>query len=202
MHQFCFDFYDHIDISGSNFFVEKKWLDEQLLILTEEARPFVENFIEFEKERWKVCVEHSKEELQKYFFPVLREEKITNLGIEMVGIVDRVDLNFDNKTYTVIDYKTEKFDNRSWKLTEHRREMAFYKLLIESSNILKGEVTHFCIYYPRSNDVWSEKFNTRTLNSLRDKLKEVRQKIASKDFPVSVSPFCRWCECCLICEME
>lgn len=117
-------------------------------------------------------------------------------------MVDRVDLNFDDKTYTVVDYKTEKFDQRSWKLTEHRREMAFYKNLVENSNLLKGEVTHFCIYYPRSNDVWNERFNTRTLTALAKTLKNVREKIEKGEFPCCVSYFCRFCECNKICDME
>jgi len=200
VHQFGYDFYDHVVVSGSEFYVDEQWLEEQLLIATDEARPYIENFIEFERKRWKVCVEHSPDDPGKYFFPILREQKIVNLGLEMIGIVDRVDLNFDDKTYTVVDYKTEKYDRRGWKLAEHRREMAFYKKLLESSNLLKGEVTHFAIYYPRSNDVWSEKFKWQTVNSLERKLKQVRKAILAEKFPCKVSPLCRWCDCNHLCD--
>ena len=202
VHQFCYDFYDYVTVSGSEFYIDQKWLEEQLLIATDEARPFMENFIQLEKERWKVCVEHCPEKPEKYFYPVLREEKIVNLGLGMVGIVDRVDLNFDDETYTVVDYKTEKYDRRPWKLTEHRREMAFYKKLLENSGLLDGEVTHFCIYYPRSNDVWCEKFNNRTLNALERNMEKVRNAIKAGEFPCKVSVYCRWCELRHICPME
>jgi len=202
VHQFCYDFYDHVTVTGSKFYVDKKWLDEQLLIATNNARPFIQNFLKFEKNRWKVCVEHEPDNPGKYFYPVLREQKIVNLGLELKGVVDRVDLNFDNETYTVVDYKTEKYDRRAWKLTEHRREMAFYKKLLESSGLLKGEVTHFCIYYPRSNDVWCEKFNYRTINALNRQLKKVKEAIIAGKFPCKVSIYCRWCEANTFCPME
>jgi RecB family exonuclease len=202
VHDFCNLFYDHLTFSGKNFSVDKKWLDEQLSLSTDEAKPFIENFIEFEKLRWKSCVDFSPENPEKYFLPVLREEKITNRGLEMVGIIDRVDLNFDGKSYTVVDYKTERFDQRPWKLTEHRREMCFYRKLLENSGLLKGPVTHFCIYYPRSNDVWNESFSWQTTKALEKSLREVREDIEAERFPCQVSLFCRWCSVNNICPME
>jgi len=202
VHQFCHDFYDYVVISGSRFHVNEKWLAEQLLITTDNAKPFIENFIEFERKRWQVCVEHSPDNPGKYFYPILKEKKIRNLGLEIVGVVDRVDLNFDDKTFTVVDYKTEKYDRRSWKLTEHRRETAFYKKLLETSGLLEGEVTHFAIYYPRSNDVWNEKFKWQTINALAKKMKKVREAIKAGRFPTNVGIFCRWCDCNKICTME
>ena len=202
VHAFCEMFYDNVTVTGSAFYVNPTWLDEQLLIATPDALPFIENFLLMEKERWKVCVEHSPKDPGKYFYPVLKEQKIQNLGLEITGIVDRVDLNFDNKTYTVIDYKTEKFDQRPWKLTEHRREMAFYKMLLETSGLLNGEITHFCIYYPRSNNVWCESFTWRTINALNKKMEEVREGILAGRFACNVSLYCRWCEASQICPME
>ena len=202
LHQFAYDFYDHVTVTGSIFYIDPTWLKEQLIIATEDAKPFMENFLEMEKQRWKLCVEHDSKHPEKYFYPVLREQKIQNLGLEITGIVDRVDLNFDKKTYTVIDYKTEKFDQRPWKLTEHRREMAFYKLLLETSGLLDGKITHFCIYYPRSNNVWCEQFTWRTINALEKKMQEVREGILAERFPCNISLFCRWCDANTMCPME
>lgn len=202
VHQFCCDYYDHVHIDGTTLSIDKAWLDEQLMVATDEAKPYITNFLDFDKERWKLCVEKFPENPEKYFRPVMKERKILNLGLEMVGIVDRVDLNFDGKSYTVVDYKTEVYSNKSWKLTEHRREMAFYKILLENSGELEYPITHFCIYYPHSNHVWCEPFNSRTINALKKKLEEVRQKISSESFKCNVSIFCRYCDMSSICPME
>ncbi len=201
VHEFCFNFYDNLIGSESKEFkINKQWLDEQLTLASENERPYLKNFVEFEEKRWKICVEQHPKNPELFFYPLLRERKIVNLGLEISGIIDRLDLNFDLKTYTVVDYKTEKFDQRPWKLTEHRREMAFYKMLVETSGLLKGEVTHFSIYYPRSNDVWAEKFSFRTINALREKMRDVREKITAGIFPTNISFFCRYCNANLICD--
>jgi len=200
VHQFCYDFYDHVTIDGQERTVDQQWIDETLSYATDEARPYMLNFIEFEKGHWQICLDAKPEDPGKYYMPVLREKKITNLGLSMRGIIDRVDLNFDGKTYTAIDYKTEMYSTKSWKRTEHRREMAFYKILAETSGLLNGPVTHFCIYYPRSNDVWTEKFSKRTTSALERCQAKVRARIAAGDFPASVGIFCRWCDCSKICD--
>ncbi len=202
VHQFCCDYYDHIELSGKDLKVDQKWLQEQITIASEDAKPYIFNFLNFEQQRWNICVEKCPENPGKFYIPEMREQKILNLGLEMVGIVDRVDLNFDGKSYTCVDYKTEKFDQRPWKLSEHRREMAFYKILLESSGLLKYPVTHFCIFYPRSNDVWHEAFTNRTLNALKKKLSDVRASIAAGDFTPNVSIFCRWCDAAPMCTFE
>ena len=201
-HQFACDFYDNIHISGNIMQIDQKWLQEQKTVMTEDVLPFVTNFIEMEQDRWNLCVSKFPECPEKYYMPVLKEKKILNLGLEIVGIIDRVDLNFDGKTYTICDYKTEKFDMRSWKVTEHRREAAFYKYLLENSGLIDGEVTDFAFIYPRSNDVWAEKFGSRTINAFFKKLTDVREKIKREEFPCKVSIFCRYCDCNGMCPME
>jgi hypothetical protein len=202
VHNFAEAYYDHLTISGSNLYIDQSWLDEQFYIATDEAKPYYVNFLDFEEKRWKLCVEHYPENPGKYYMPIMKEKKILNLGLEMVGIIDRVDLNFDGKTYTITDYKTEAYSEKSWKRTEHRREMAFYKKLLETSGEIEGEVTHFCIYYPRSNDVWVERFNNRTINALERQLEKVRQKIGAEEFPCNVSYFCKYCDCNMMCPFE
>jgi RecB family exonuclease len=200
-HQFACDFYDNLHISGTEFQVDQKWLQEQITVLTPDVVPFVKNFMEFEQNRWKVCLQHCPENPSKFFIPVLKERKILNKGLEIVGIIDRVDLNFDGKSYTALDYKTEVYSTKSWKMTEHRREMAFYKDLLETSGLIEGPVTHFCIYYPRSNDVWSEPYNGRTLSAFKKKITDVRQEIEQEKFNCNVSIFCRYCDMNTVCDM-
>lgn len=200
-HQFCSDFYDYAFVTGSDMFIDKTWLEEQKTISTEMVWPFIENFLSFEEHRWQICVENKPDNPAYYFYPIMREKKLTNLGLEMVGIVDRVDHNFDNETYTVVDYKTEKYDMRSWKKTEHRREMAFYKKLLEMTSNVDGEITHFTIYYPRSNDVWCEKFSHRTISALERNMERVKTEIRAERFPCKVSYYCRYCDANKMCPM-
>ncbi len=201
-HEFACAFYDNLHISGTEFQIDQKWLNEQITIVSPETVPYIKNFVEFEQSRWKACVKQCPENPSKFFIPVLKEKKILNLGLEIVGIIDRVDLNFDGKSYTICDYKTEKFSLKSWKVTEHRREAAFYKVLTESSGLLNGLITHFAFIYPKENDVWVEEFNGRTLSALKKKLVDVRQEISAGNFPCSTGIFCRWCDCSQICEMN
>lgn len=201
-HEFACAFYDNLHISDKYFQIDQKWLQEQIQIVTPDVVPFIKNFVEFEHNRWNLCVEKCPEHPEKFFMPVLKEKKILNLGLEMVGIIDRVDLNFDEKSYTICDYKTERFDMRSWKQTEHRREATFYKTLLESSGLINFPVTDFAFIYPRTNDVWTEKFNGRTLSAFKKKLQEVREEIAAENFACQISVFCRYCDMNSRCEMN
>jgi RecB family exonuclease len=201
-HEFACSFYDNLYISGDQFQIDQQWLQEQIQLMTPDTVPFVKNFVEFEQNRWKLCVEEKPDNPAKFFLPVLKEKKILNLGLEMVGIIDRVDLNFDEKGYTICDYKTERFSTKSWKMTEHRREATFYKILLENSGLIDLPVTSFAFIYPRSNDVWAEDFGTRTLSAFKKKITQVRQEIEAEEFPCKVGIFCRFCNCNNICDMS
>jgi hypothetical protein len=198
-HDFVNKYYDNVK-SGSNgeLIVNQEFIKESLGACIPEAQPYITNFVNFEYERWEMCKE--QKDPMKYFMPVMREEKIRNIGLELVGIVDRVDRKF-NGNLAVIEFKTGKFDQRAWKLTELRQELAFYKLLLESSSLITKPVEDFVVFYPRTNDVWTETFKTITLNAFKRNLEMVRSGIENKEFPCNVSIFCRYCEASSRCPM-
>jgi RecB family exonuclease len=198
-HDFVNRFYDHVS-SGSNgeLLIDPLFVKESLDACIPEAQPYITNFINFEYKRWDICKQ--QKDAMKYFMPVMREEKIKNIGLELVGVVDRVDRKF-NGNYLVVEFKTGKFDQRAWKLTELRQELAFYKLLLESSSLITKPVEDFVVFYPRTNDVWTETFKTVTLNAFKKNLDIVRRGIEGKDFPCNISVFCRYCEASGRCPM-
>ena len=61
---------------------------------------------------------NEKEELKSGFFPFLLEQEFNSkelnihelIGVELKGTIDRIDVNHENKTYRVIDYKTGSSD--------------------------------------------------------------------------------------------
>ncbi len=201
-HDFACNYYEHLEIVGDQLCIDPVWMDEQMIVATAEVRPYLHNFLEFEQRRWKLCLEKKPNTPAKFYMPVLKEKKIVNLGLEIIGIIDRLDLNFDEKSYTICDYKTEVYSRKPWKMTEHRREMSFYKKLVETSGLVQFPVIDFCIYYPHSNDVWVESFKKITLNALERKLEDVRTEISAGRYPCNVSIFCRYCDFGMTCDMS
>lgn len=199
VHAFAGAFYNHIKIENEELIIDPNFIEEYKNNSIEDSQKYIENFIDFEKKRWEICKQYPNP--LKYFVPVIREKKVENIGLGLVGIVDRVDRKF-NGNYMVIEIKTGKYDERSWKRTELRQELAFYKLLIESSNLVDKPIEDFAVYYPRSNDVWTETFNGRTLSAFQKNLEKVREGISRGDFHCNISIFCRYCEANRWCPME
>ena len=196
VHEFCFQSYDHLKIVSGSLVYDVDWVDEKLSLANGEESHFLRNFLQMEEERWEICKEMAPKNPEEYFIPFMREKRLENKGLEIVGIVDRVDKKF-NGNFCVVDIKTEKPDYRPWRLTELRREMAFYKILVECSGELpEGKcVEDFAIYYPHDNSVLYEKFSTLTLTALRKNMGYMRGAIGRKDFPCRVTIYCRYCEC-------
>lgn len=198
LHAFAGSFYDHISVSDGKLVVDPNYIDEARANSIEDSQKYITNFLDFEEKRWDVC----KLQLDplKYFVPVIRERKIENLGLGLVGIVDRVDLKF-NGNYIVVEIKTGKYDERGWKRTELKQELAFYKILVESSGLIDKPIEDFCVFYPRTNDVWTEPFDGRTIIAFKKNLEKVRDGISRGDFHCNISVFCRWCEVSRLCKM-
>ena len=200
LHAFAGAFYDHISTgSDGELIIDQTYVDEARSNAIEDAQKYITNFLDFEKKRWEVCKEYP--DPLKYFIPVIREKKIENLGLGLVGIVDRVDRKF-NGNYVVVEIKTGKYDERGWKRTELRQELAFYKILVESSGLIDKPIEDFCVFYPRTNDVWIEPFDGRTIAAFKRNLEKVREGIARGDFHCNVSLFCRFCEVVRACPFE
>ena len=204
VHQFCYDFYDNVKIENGNLKIDFDWISGSFLSVTEISKPYIGNFLDFEKKRWETCKDRKNPE--KFFFPIFREERFENPKLEILAIVDRIDQKF-NQNYTIVEYKTEKYDMKAWKLTEFRRELWFEKLVAEGTEQFKekcpnGTIEDFVIYFPHSNDVLIEKFNYRSLSALQRNIDLMREAIRKNHFPCNVQYHCRWCPASPLCEME
>jgi DNA helicase-2/ATP-dependent DNA helicase PcrA len=83
-------------------------------------------------------------------------EGIVFTGAHLTGKIDLIDIDEDNKTITVTDYKTGK-PSHSWKgrteyervkLHHYEQQLMFYKLLIENSRSYRGyTVESGCIQF-------------------------------------------------------
>ena len=89
--------------------------------------------------------------------------------VHLQGIIDRVytegecSIPFELKTGVWKDSKK----------TTMRREMAYYKLLMESSPDWDGTITHWGWYYPASNYVYVEEVSKRSETAMKKSLAEL-----------------------------
>jgi CRISPR/Cas system-associated exonuclease Cas4 (RecB family) len=75
-----------------------------------------------------------------------------------------------------------------------RREMAYYKLLMESSPDWDGTITHWGWYYPASNYVYVEEVNKRSETAMKKSLAELIYSYENEYFKPSY--FHKKCEHC------
>jgi hypothetical protein len=205
VHQFCAEFYDHLHFKNGNFTVETEFLEPYLEMCSEDARPQIHNFIDFEQQRWLSCKALLPKNPKKLFIPLLREEKLSSDKLQQVTIIDRLDQRLDGN-YTLVEYKTERFQEKEWKKTEFRREMMFEKTTCESSESFQQRfsesIVDFVVYFPRSNDVMMESFNQRTASALRKAIERMRIDIENNYYPCCEEYHCRFCPFNLSCEMN
>lgn len=140
-----------------------------------------DNFIELEKDRWKSFDD-------KYdFFPVLTEEFLTDEDLYYFGTFDRLD-KFDDDKYIVIDYKTGSY--KKYKDSEYRFQLYGYKHLIEE-NYDDYDITHMGVYFPDEEKIIVEEFKKITGTYFYKKVKNTREKILNKEFPMD--GYCKYC---------
>jgi hypothetical protein len=205
VHNFCNLFYDNLHFHNGNFTVEPEFLNPYLEMCLEDTKSYIQNFIDFEHQRWQACRTLCPKNPKKLFIPLLREEKLVSDKLQQVTIVDRLDQKLDGN-YTLVEYKTEKFQPKEWKKTEFRREMMFEKTTCEASEAFQkrfpNNITDFVVYFPRSNDVMIEAFNFRTASALKKSIERMRMDIENSYFPCNVEYHCRFCPFSLSCNME
>ena len=118
-------------------------------------------------------------------FPLSR-----NYIVYINGIVDR--MFKEGNAYIPMEFKTGAWKDS--KITSMRREMAFYKLLIESTSredlakfgIDKDiPITHWGWYYPASNHLTIEPVKTRTMNATKQAIAELLFSYENNFFPPS-----------------
>lgn len=152
----------------------------------------IENFIQFEMQRFKSLDDKS------YFVPVLREYKATSKELQLRGIVDRVDKHLDEE-YIAIEVKTGK---PKWNQTL-KEESIFYKLLIDSLNLLDKPIKYACAYFPKTNNVYFEEIKEYEVENLEKRIEEARRIIIDEDFVKRRSKHrCSYCNFRERCKME
>jgi CRISPR/Cas system-associated exonuclease Cas4 (RecB family) len=117
--------------------------------------------------------------------------------VHLQGIVDKIFI--ENGSYIPMELKTGKWKDS--KKTGIRREMAFYKLLMESDeNCEFVPITHWGWYFPTSNYIYVEPVKTRTMNAMKQTLAEMIYAYELAEFPSSYfHKKCVWCSFQGIC---
>lgn len=121
-----------------------------------------------------------------------RNESVFIDGVHMAGKIDRMEIDKEARTITVVDYKTgESFV--SWKaalkLHKYKQQLYCYKLLIEGSDTYKGyRVIGARLEFiePDSNgkiQTLSLEFNKTEMDEMRDLLKAVWRHVKALDLP-------------------
>ena len=205
VHKFCNEFYDNLTFKNGDYTVNAEFLEAWFDTCLNDTKPYLENFLQFEKQRWEVCKQLLPQDAKKLFIPILREAKYSSDKLCQVTIVDRLDLRVDGN-YTLVEIKTEKYNPKGWKDTEFRREMTFEKNTIESATEFQQkfpkDIVDFVVYFPRANDVMMENFNWRSAQALNKALEKMRADIDNSYYPCRVDYHCRFCPFSLECDFQ
>jgi hypothetical protein len=205
VHDFINHFYDNLHFFNGDFSVNPEFYEPYMEMVLPDSKEQIENFINFERQRWQICRGLCPKNPRKLFIPLLREEKFTSEKLRQVTILDRMDARPDGN-YTLVEIKTERFQPKEWKKTEFRREMMFEKTTAESSPDFQkrfpNNIIDFVIYFPRSNDVFMETYNYRTLSALKKSIEKMRMAVENNYFPCIVDYHCRFCFAAGFCNME
>lgn len=134
-------------------------------------------------------------------YPLRRDYKV-----HLQGIIDRVFREGDG--YIPMEFKTGKWSDG--KMSNMRKEMAFYKLMIDNSSeaVLRQaglepnlDVTHWSWYYPISNFIHVEKVKKTSMTSVLKSIARLIHAYERKLFPAKFFyKTCAHCSYFGICE--
>jgi hypothetical protein len=134
-------------------------------------------------------------------YPLRRDYKV-----HLQGIIDRVFREGDG--YIPMEFKTGKWSDG--KMSSMRKEMAFYKLMIDNSSeaVLRQaglepnlDVTHWSWYYPISNFIHVEKVKKTSMTSVLKSIARLIHAYERKLFPAKFFyKTCAHCSYFGICE--
>jgi len=156
----------------------------------------LKKFIEFERRRAEKCKKYSDPE--KMFRPLLVEYEIKNKAFKLSGIVDAVFRVNDD--YCIIDWKTGRF--RKNDISNIRRELAIYKILLDNSNVLDKPVKYWGMYFIDEDVLFFEKCKSISVRKAFETIEKVRKKIENCEFNCNVGIHCRWCGFVDSCPMK
>ena len=118
--------------------------------------------------------------------------------VHLQGIIDRVFLEGDG--YIPIELKTGGWKAR--KATAMRKEMAFYKFLMDSDpNCTLDPVSHWGWYFPAANHFEVESVKNRNVNDIPKRIAKLIHAYETGLFPASYYPAkCSYCSYVGICD--
>lgn len=129
-----------------------------------------------------------------YIKPRLREHKILDKHLNVLGIIDSVQKNFDGEIY-IIDYKTSKLYQNTIS-GDYVRQLKFYAYLYYSEF---GKFPDYVgVHYLRYGEVYFipiKLINDNILTSVEEDVKHVRENTVSQN--IEDYPECDndWCDC-------
>ncbi|MDO4967511.1 MAG: ATP-dependent DNA helicase [Candidatus Saccharibacteria bacterium] len=138
------------------------------------------------KERGEIALTESL----KAFRPILVPEKLkaraeVNLGPEhlvfngvpLTGKIDHINIDEENKTIEIYDFKTGNFHDKNWgshpTLYKYTLQLMFYKLLLNLSptyNKYKIEKAHILFVSPKASDLAVSEIDAEVADLVHDKL--------------------------------
>ena len=133
------------------------------------------NILHYHIDRWKKCLEEKGEmHAEKYFMPIVNEEKILLPHLELIGIPDVVERGFDDKPVPV-EVKTGTPNAR--KVKDYKHDLVWYKLLFEAKYPDYPPIDRGLIYFPESNYTYTHTITDADVMELSRKIAQVRQDI-------------------------
>ena len=143
----------------------------------------MQNFHEFASE----LLSNAKSE--EYFYPVLAEQKLLCESMDINGIPDAVFKNPVDDEYIVVDWKSGKIKTPM----DCRRELSFYKLLIDGSGVLDKPIKYLSMYFTKFNHTFFEESKQEDMENIENDIISTQSMIEQKIFPKCSGFHCKWC---------
>ena len=168
------------------------YLDMSLTMAAFEAQRFVEARAEEKIEEFLPACNEGKFDAEIIIPADINPKHVLtrDYKIHIQGIIDRI---FQEESgYIPFEFKTGPWKEAPYKYTSMRKEMAFYKLLIENAEpeviIQNGMnpdvgVSHWGWYYPASNFVYAEEQKKRTVTSVMKNIAKLIWSYENNHFP-------------------
>ena len=128
---------------------------------------FIQNFISFEKKRWKAT-----QNIEEYM-PIALEKKYVSEKLEMNGIVDRIHKN--GSDIIIIENKC----SAPFMSTLLDLELLFYKVLTDEFNI---NANSYAVYFATNNTVQIRNITSQKMVMINNAINKVKEGIKNQEF--------------------
>jgi len=190
-HDFARDFFEFLDYDTLMHQTTEEGVRQlfRFLILPEIPdilRALCENFVLFEAQRFWRLKKTTLDPLH-YFKPLDTELYVQDKDSGMAGIVDRVDWMSDD-TLAIIEYKTG-----NPHIPSVKRELAFYRVLLQNAKIYKELINWMVVYNPNQNKFYLSKFSYQLMGAMQRRLDQFKRAHEVDKFPKRDGLYCAWC---------